>query len=175
MKGVIIDCFSKMITSKMGEEKWIEILLDAGFTKFTVFPPYSDVPEEYFDRILKTIQKSLGKSENEVADDFGEYWMTVYAPQTYPQFFNEAKCSKDFILMMDFVHRKVTEDIPYSKPPHFEYKFVDENTIQIYYYSSRHLISFLEGLIKGTTKYFNEEIEIEKISENCLQLTFSKK
>ncbi|MFB3851977.1 MAG: heme NO-binding domain-containing protein [Acidobacteriota bacterium] len=174
MKGVIFDCLTQLIKEKYGEEKWTEILLGAGFTRFTVFLPYADVPEEYFGRIFSSVQNSLKKSEIEVSDLFADYWMTVYAPRTYPSFFKDKKGAKEFLLMMDSVHRKVTEDIPYSKPPHFEYQITDENTIQMYYYSSRHLMILFESLVKATAKYFNEQIEIEKLGDTCLVLKFSK-
>ena len=174
MKGVIFDCLTELVKEKYGEEKWTEILLTAGFTKFTIFLPYSDVPEEYFGRVFSSVQNCLKKSETEVSDLFADYWMSVYAPKNYPSFFKEIKGAKDFLLMMDSVHRKVTENIPYSKPPHFEYHIKDENTVKMYYYSSRHLMVLFESLVKATAKYFNESIEIEKLGENCLLLKFSK-
>lgn len=174
MKGVIFDCLTELIKEKYGEDKWIEILLNAGFTKFAVFLPYSDVPEEYFGRIFSSAQNCLKKSEVEVSDLFADYWMSVYAPRVYPEFFREIKSAKDFLLMMDSVHRKVTEDIPYSRPPHFEYQQKDKNTIQMYYYSSRNLMVLFESLVKATAKYFNESIEIEKLGKTSLLLKFSK-
>ncbi len=174
MKGVIFDCLSLLVKENFGEDKWIEILLSAGFTKFTIFPPYSDIPDEYFGKIFSSVQKNLNKSENEVADLFAEYWVNVYAPQAYPEFYKEKNNTKEFLLMMDSVHRKVTEAIPYSRPPHFEYRIIDEKTLYMYYYSSRNLMFLFEALVKATAKHFNETISIEKPQENCLLIKFLK-
>lgn len=172
MKGVIFDCLSEVVKTKMGEDKWIEILLSAGFTKFTTFLPYYDIPEEYFGTIFSSVQRILQKTEKEVADLFAEYWVNVYAPRVYPEFYKEKRNTKEFLMMMDQVHRKVTENVPYSKPPHFEYQIIDENTLKMFYYSSRNLSFLFESLVYATANYFNEKIIVERLCDNCLLIKF---
>lgn len=174
MKGAIFDCFYEAIKEKYGEEKWVEVLTNAGFTKFAIFLPYSEIPEEYFSKIKNSMEKTLNLTEDELFYLFSEYWVFKYAPKNYPEYYKQAKNAREFILLMDSVHKKVTEDIPYSKPPHFEYQLISPEELIITYYSVRNLLNLAISLIKAVGKYYNEDLEIEKISENKIKVRFKK-
>lgn len=172
MKGAIIDCLKEMITKCKGEEKWTEILLNAGFSPYAKFPHFFDIPEEYFQRIYQSISKTLAISHREIGLMFGDYFINVYSQIHFKKYYSNVSTLKDFLLKMDYIHRKVTEEIPYAKPPHFEYEKISENELKMSYFSSRNLVDFYEGLILGSAKFFREEIEIKKISPNSFIITF---
>jgi hypothetical protein len=173
MKGVILDCFEKLVEKKLDKEKWQEILRKAGMSKFSVFLAVQDYSDEDVLKLVQAACDVLGLSLQELADLFGDFWINDYGAKVYKVYFNKAKTAKDFILNTDHVHQLVTQTIPHATPPRFEYEWEDDNTLIITYKSKRALIEFVIGILKGVAKYYKEKLIITKISDNKVRIIFA--
>lgn len=175
MKMQIIDCLSDLVKEKFGADKWEKILelsdMGKGSNSFRYFVGFDIMDTKAMEIVTNTCQV-LGITAEQAADAFGDYWINVYAPRVFPKYYNIYKTAKDFITGMDQIHKEVTENLENAHPPRFDVTDVNEKTIRVHYKSSRNMIGFYIGLVKGIGRYFNTALSIKKISEQIVEITF---
>jgi hypothetical protein len=172
MKGVIGLCLSKMMIEKFGQDKWHKALVKTGLSENTHFLATDDFDDSIVMKLINSVCEVLNISLNQAADAFGDYWVNCFAPEIYSAYYTNIKSAKDFLLNMDKVHMLTTKKIPNARPPRFEYEWKDDKTLIMKYKSSRKLIDFMIGLVKGVANYFKENIQITKLSNDMIQLVF---
>ncbi len=175
MKGVIFKAIEELVQKKLGQETWDEVLKKAGFASRPFYTLVSDIEDEKVLSVIKAICEVSGLSFQEVADLFGEYWMTEFAPRVYRGYFLLTDNARDFLLKMDWVHSEATRRLKDAHPPRFDYEWENDNTLIMTYKSSRGLVDIMIGLIKGVGKKFSEELEVEKIGDNRVKIVFKGK
>ena len=172
MKGSIVKCLSELIKGSFGEHKWKEIMQHSGENPNMVIRAISDIDDKTFFIIFENTCKVLNLSKQQACDAFGNYWMNTFAPQMYGAYFGRFKNAKQFIMGMDSIHDTVTNIVINARPPRFTIEEVDENTIIVNYISTRNMIDFYIGLVKGVSAYFKTTIDIKKLSEEKVELRF---
>lgn len=172
MKGIIANCLKELVCEKFGEDKWEEILETSGLDTVYMIQPSENIDDELILRMIDSTCKILEITHEQAADAFGEYWVNVFAPRVYHVYYKDIKSAKEFILKMDEIHKKATNDIEGAKPPSFEYEWYADNKLIINYKSERELIDLLVGLIKGVGKYFEEDLVIKKWSDKKVEVIF---
>lgn len=174
MKGVIMACLAQLVKDKFGEESVEAVMRKSGFDANKKFMATEDVPEDKAMDMLETACEVLNISLEQAADAFGEYWVNEYAPKIYGIYYKNVDNAKDFLLKMDDVHVKSTKNIENARPPRFEYAWQDDRTMIMTYKSPRGLIDICVGLIKGVGKYFGEELEVSKLSNEDIKVVFKE-
>ena len=171
MKGIIFIATKELILSEFGKEKWNKIIKNSGLTKEPMFVPTSNVDDGLFLRIIDSIQKTLNLTLSQVANAFGNYWINIYSPDLYGEFYKRSKNAKEFLLNVDKIHKVVTENMKDAHPPTF---IIQEqgNSLIMEYKSERNLIEIAMGMIKGVGKYYKEQLKINKIEENKIEIIF---
>jgi hypothetical protein len=172
MKGVIVNCLAELVKEKFGEDKWEEALEKAGLNKRTAFLATEDVDDQLVLKVINAVCEILNISLQQAADAFGEYWMCNFAPKVYKVYYDGVNSAKDFLMRMDYVHQVSTKNIPDARPPRFEYEWIDEKTLIMKYNSKRGLIDFMVGLIKGVGKYYKEDLQVTKLSNESVKIVF---
>ena len=172
MKGVIAKCLSELVKKNFDEHKWKEILQQSGESPYMLIKAISDIDDKIVFKLFENTGKVLNLSKQQTCDVFGDYFVNTFAPKIYGGYYVNFKNAKQFIVGMDKVHETVTKDISKAQPPRFTIEEVDENTLIVNYLSSRNMIDFYIGLVKGVGKYFNTSIGIKKLSEERVELTF---
>jgi len=173
MKGVIVKCLSELIKSDFGEQKWEEIMQRSSGEKPIEFNAVSDIDDQMVFKLVENTCRVLKLSKQQACDAFGNYFVNTFAPKTFAIFYIRFKSAKDFILGMNEVHEIVTRNLINARPPKFIFEKMDENTVIVNYQSTRNMIDFYMGLVKGVSNYFNTPIDIKKLSESKVELTFS--
>ena len=174
MKGDIPVCLQEMVETNYGKETWINVLKRAGQDEDFYLYGHHDYEDELVVSLFKKSCEVCGIDFNQLSDLFGETWMKSYVTGRYFAFFIGKNNSKDFLMSMGKVHEKVTNKIENARPPKFLYEEIDENTITMEYVSQRNLQPIWLGLVKAVGKHFNEKIEMKKLNESKVELTFSK-
>ena len=64
-----------------------------------------------------------------------------------------------------YIHPEVLKLYPGAELPTFSSEMKNENEMLLNYMSSRKMSDVAIGLIKGASKYFKEDVEIFKVSE----------
>ncbi|MDH4319354.1 MAG: heme NO-binding domain-containing protein [Desulfobulbaceae bacterium] len=175
MKGVIADCLGKLVSEKFGKDKWIQSLIKAGFSKYSIFLPFQDVEDEKVIRLIEAVCSVTGITQEQAANAFGEYWVNIYAANVYKIYYMDQNSARDFLLKMDQVHEKVTRTVTNAKPPRFDYQWKKDNILIMKYKSARGMMDILVGLVKGVGRFYNEAIEVTRIGENELEIVFPVK
>jgi Haem-NO-binding len=172
MKGAIVNCLQDLVVSKFGKDKWEAAMKQAKFEDHSIFLAIQDVDDAKVLNLVGAVCSVLNISLTQAADAFGEHWMCSYAPKNYHPFFNGINTAKDFLLRMDAVHTITTKNVPNAHPPRFDYTWENSRTLVMKYNSHRDLIDFMVGLIKGVGKYFKENLDVTKESENSVRVVF---
>jgi len=174
MKGVIAACLAELVKEKYGKEKWAAVLEDAGLSPTTMFMPSANIEDAAVMKVVGSVCKVLNITMLQAADAFGDYWVTTYAPKVYKAYYRGKPNARDFLTNMDYVHKTVTERIPDAHPPRFDYEWKDDNTLIMHYKSSRGMIDFFVGLLKGVGHYFNEKLVVTKLGLTKVKIVFPK-
>ncbi|MFH0899590.1 MAG: heme NO-binding domain-containing protein [Pseudomonadota bacterium] len=172
MKGVIAIAVREMTQTQYGKEAWTAALKKAGIETEPLLLPVSDVSDEAVVSILGALSTTLGKSPIEIADVFGEYWVSTFAQRLYRSHFQGAATARELLLKMDNVHVVTTEEMPGARPPRFEYEWKDENTLLMKYRSHRGLIDLMAGLVRGVGKHYKENLKVRTVSNQTLEISF---
>ncbi len=172
MKGVIVTCLGEMVRKKFGNDKWGDALEKAGLDRKSRFLVTTDVDDEIALKIIDSVCRVLDLSLAQAADAFGDYWVNVFAPRIYAPYYSKANSTREFLLKMDHVHTAVTKRLANARPPRFEYEWRDDKTLIMGYKSTRGLIDFMVGLIKGVGKYFEEDLEVTKLGNDKVEIVF---
>ncbi|MCL2066365.1 MAG: heme NO-binding domain-containing protein [Treponema sp.] len=178
MKMQIIACLSELVKEKFGAEKWKEIVKRSGLDSFKNYNLYirgMDIVDEKVFEIINNTCDVLKISKEQAADAFGEYWVCVYAPKHYKNYFSRFSTAREFIMGMDSVHEEVTRNIANARPPRFDIEKLDETRIKVRYKSERKMIDFYVSLAKGIGKYFKTPLEVKKLSEEYVEINFAPK
>lgn len=175
MKGVIAQCLAELVKEKFGESNWEDALEKSGLDRKTSFLATQDINDGDVLKVIDSTCKVLNISLTQAAEAFGDYWVNKFAPRIYSAYYSNASSSKEFLLKMDSVHSMATRTIPNAHPPRFEYIEQDDGSLIMVYKSQRGLIDFFIGLLKGVGKYFNENLEITKLDNERVKITFPNK
>ncbi|MCD6246521.1 heme NO-binding domain-containing protein [candidate division WOR-3 bacterium] len=172
MKGVIAIAMRDMVIDKFGREKWEEGLARAGINKEPMLLPISDIEDSVVLKIVSALCDVLHLSQEKLADEFGDYWVNIYSQKIYASYYMGCNNAKQFLLKMDNVHVITTKNMLGAHPPRFDYEWEDEKTLIMHYKSSRNLIDFLMGLIKGVGKFYGENLKVLKIGTDKVKIEF---
>ncbi|MFC1852680.1 heme NO-binding domain-containing protein [candidate division CSSED10-310 bacterium] len=172
MKGVITLALKEMVIQNFGIEKWQEALKMVGIDSEPFIMPISNLEDQLVLRIIQSLCEILEVSLSQAADLFGEYWMKNYAPKMYSAYFSGKESARDFLLAMDKVHVETTKLINDARPPRFEFEWRDDKTLIMKYISKRDLIDFMVGLIKGVGSYYEENLQVKKLSHDEVMIVF---
>ena len=172
MKGTILKCLQEMVESRFGKQEWKQILSESGFAPTQLFTLSADVDEQKTLALFSNTAEVLEIPAEQVMDDFGDYWVNEYASRIYHTLFGRLKSAREFILGMDQVHIMVTSTIENAQPPRFEFEERGPKVLVVTYKSKRGLIDLYIGLARGVGKYFGTPLEIVKLNQRQVQITF---
>jgi len=162
MKGTIPKCLEEMVRARHGEAAWNRVKEAAGLATWHSFLTTEDIDDDTVKALFITTAETLRKSVEEVKEDFGMHWSTVYAPDIYGVFFRRASSARELLLNVAQIHRDTTAKVPNAKPPRFSYEWLDERTLVMTYSSERQMAALMPGLIRGVGVYYGEELEVSR-------------
>jgi len=172
MKGVIAMCMASMVIEKFGRNQWEETLQRPGLPKSAFFLAAQDIDDKLMLKLIDNACETLGITEAQAADAFGDYWVNEFTPKMYGLFFKGVSSAKDFLVKLDKIHVMATQTIPDARPPRFDYEWANDKTLVMTYKSERGLLAFFLGLLKGVGKHFNEKLEIRPLGNNRVEIVF---
>lgn len=172
MKGVIFGCLKEMAENQYGTEEWARALERAGLPKKTSFMSIADVDDEVIAGVMAALQGVVGRTERQVSDDFGRYWVSNYASKRYPEYFEGVHSAMDLLRQVDSVHVATASTVRNARPPRFTYESIDESTLVMEYHSARGLMSLFQGLVRGTAEHYGQEADISVVGPNKVRIAF---
>ena len=98
---------------------------------------------------------------------FGEYWILYTAHEGYGDLLSlSGNTLAEFLGNMDMLHSRISGIMPDLQPPKFKTRNVQENSLELEYYSHRDgMVPMVYGLLRGLGKRFGTPCTVEQIYE----------
>lgn len=153
-----------------GDDLIDKALESVSFPKNKVFTPTEDVDDTKAKGIVKYIAQALKKDEEDTWMEIGMDNVTTFS-EDYPAFFMQ-KNLYSFLKSMYDVHVVVASRIKGAVPPILHMKAVDKHIAEMTYESNRGMFPYFLGMLKGSSRYFKDDIEIETLekTDNFLKI-----
>lgn len=162
MKGTIVSTWVKTCKRLYGDDIVAKCIELTGWEKNRVFTPLEDVSDKQIFGFIDRVAEAVGKEPKEVWGVIGENNLKTFA-EDYPMFFKKVELFK-FLKGLNDVHAIVVKRIKGANPPTLVLEQISEKTAHFTYISERGLFEYFLGLLRGSSKYFNEKVKIEEIS-----------
>lgn len=176
MKGTVVSTWIKTCRKLRGDKVVDEALANSGIDKDKVFSPLEDVDDNVVKNIIGYIARNENMSTGDLWRKIGQENITTFS-EDYPAFFEHDNLYNFFDAMYE-VHIIIAKRIPGAHPPILKIRPISSREAIFSYNSKRGMFDYFFGLIDGSSKYFNEKIQISEMSRTSdsveLKLTFEK-
>lgn len=169
MKGTVVSTWIRTCRDLYGNETIGKCLKDVNWPEDIIFTPIEDVEDEKIFKFINIIAKKVGVSVNDLWKIIGENNLNKFA-EDYPVFFKRVTLYK-FLTSLNFIHSIIMRKIKGAKPPKMAITPISENSINLTYISKRELNDYFLGLLIGSSKFFNEKIEVNEVDRKPGELT----
>lgn len=159
MKGTVVSIWLSTIEKVYGGEVKRKAMASVNWSTERIISPLEDVVDREIFSLVEDVGRQVGKPYNEVWRVIGQNNVQAFY-QWFPSYF-ERSSLKGFMMMMDTVHSQLTKMIKGATPPRLIPHEIDDHTFTITYISKRGLTDYLQGLLEGASKHFNEKMEME--------------
>lgn len=166
MYGMVNKAVKELVSSQFGEPTWLKIAEEADSPRdFVAFDSYDD---DVTYRLVGAVSNALDMEGAEVLRVFGNYWIKNIATVQFAELMNKTGSNfVSFVENLDHMHSRIRVSFPNYQPPSFRVKVLEDELIQVDYYSEREgLMPFVEGLFAGLGEHFQVSIEIEHIPDD---------
>jgi hypothetical protein len=161
MYGIINKSIEELVVEKFGEEKWELIKTRSGIEEdfFISNEPYDD---NITYSLAGAISEEMKIPLEQVLFLFGEWWILKTSNEKYGSLMKAGGSNlKLFLTNLPQFHNHIMLLYPKLTPPEFKVSNIEENSINIHYFSKREgLKEFVHGLLSGLGKMFETKIDI---------------
>ena len=161
MKGTVVSTWIRTCRDLYGNDITNKILKSVNWSEDKVFAPLEDVEDINIFKFIDNMAKEINMSKEDLWQIIGENNLTKFA-EDYPIFFKKGSLYR-FLESLNFVHAIIMKKIKGAKPPKMKIDVVSNDSINFTYMSERELNNYFLGLLKGSAKFFGENIEIKEI------------
>lgn len=163
MKGVVFDEFINMV-EEVFDEEMLDAIIEENLDKLPSGGSYTTVGTYDHNEILVLVTALSEKSNIPVADlvkAFGGHLANVFAKK-FPDFFAQCDNAIDFFKTIDdHIHVEVHKLYPDAELPKFTYNQIDADQLELIYESKRDFSMLAVGLLEGTAKHYDQELQVE--------------
>ncbi|ACB85830.1 heme NO-binding domain-containing protein [Natranaerobius thermophilus] len=161
MKGTVVLAWINSLKDLYGEDQVTQVLSELGWEGDEIITPTMNVSDRDARGLIEKMAEKQGSSSSHVFRKLGRKNIWSFA-ELFPSYFDQST-AKEFLMMMDEVHRQLTKMISGATPPGLVAEELSPNTIKIKYVSNRGLFDYFLGLLEGVGDYFDEEINFEEL------------
>lgn len=169
MKGTVVSTWIRTCRDLYGDKTINHCLRNVNWPENIIFSPLEDVEDEKIFSLINIIADKVGVSVKDLWKVIGENNLNKFA-EDYPVFFKRVTLYK-FLTSLNFIHSIIMRKIKGAKPPKMAIIPVAENSINLKYISKRELNDYFLGLLIGSSKFFNEKIEVKEVDRKPGELT----
>ena len=160
MKGIVFTEFLEMVEKEFGYVVADKIVSQSNLKSNGVYTSIGTYEHSEMVQLLGHLSDEIDVPINTLLLVYGEYFFTVLV-DSYPAFFKDIPNAFTFLSGIEnHIHVEVLKLYPEAELPRFEISRLNENTLQMIYYSERKMAAFARGLINSSIKYFKEDISI---------------
>ncbi|MFW5991908.1 MAG: heme NO-binding domain-containing protein [Halanaerobiaceae bacterium] len=160
MKGTVVSTWINTLNELYGEDIVNKAKNNSSWDEELIITPLMNIEDKKAFDLVETMAQEAGKSPGELWQEIGQ--QNIYSfSKWFPSYF-EGRQLKNFLMMMDTVHKQLTKMIPGANPPGLKAREINNNTIEITYSSQRGMFDYFLGLLKGSSEFFSEPIKIRE-------------
>lgn len=165
MYGIINKAIEDLVKFNFGEDKW-EVILEKSGIEIDYFISNEPYDDEITYKIAIAVSEVMNITLDQVLFSFGEWWILKTTKEKYGSLLESGGNNlKEFLTNLPKFHNHIMVMYPKLTPPEFKTSNIEENSIQIHYFSKREgLQEFVRGLLSGLSKMYQCETTIDLIS-----------
>jgi guanylate cyclase soluble subunit beta len=164
MYGVVNRSLKELILIHHGEERWQKVLelSKVPGDSFLSMQSYDD--QVTYD-LAQAVAAELAISVDDALRAFGVHWVEHTMVHHYDALARAAGSNLlQFLENLNVLHDRISSTFLEYRPPRFDIQHLSHNRVEVLYSSQRvGLTPFVEGLLEGLSKRFNEPIDILSI------------
>ncbi len=161
MKGTLLNIWIKSMSRLYGEDTVEEAKRDSSWDEELIISPLMDIAEHKAFDLVRTVAAKQNLEEKQVWREIGRENLNSFA-EWFPSYF-EGRHLKNFLEMMDTVHKQLTDMIEGANPPRIIPEVIDDNVLRLTYRSHRGLFDYFLGLLQGSGEFFQKDIVVEEL------------
>jgi hypothetical protein len=162
MYGIVNKAIEDLVKVNFGEAKWEAVKKRSGVEVdyFLSNEPYDDAITY---QLAGAVAEEMEMPVEKVLEAFGEWWILKTGKEKYGGLMQAGGNNlKEFLINLPVFHNRIMLMYPKLTPPEFQVSNVEENSIQIHYFSKREgLQEFVRGLLSGLGKMYETPVRIE--------------
>lgn len=161
MKGIVFTEFLEMVESKFSPELADTIIEVAELPSGGAYTTVGTYNHSEMIKLVSCLSKETGISTAELMRSFGVYMFERFYV-LFPHYFNGIDSSFQFLeLIENYIHVEVRKLYPEAELPSFQCDTSRPGCLVLTYQSTRPFAALAEGLIRGCTAHFGEDVDIE--------------
>ncbi|KOF56174.1 MULTISPECIES: heme NO-binding domain-containing protein [Clostridium] len=176
MKGTVVGTWVNTCKKLYGEDIAKNALEECGLGRDKIFSPMEDVQDSTVYKLIEIISSRVDKDKKEIWESIGEDNINAFF-DSFPAFFEHENLFS-FLKSMFDVHVVMTKKFPGAKPPLITINPISKRKAVFLYKSKRGMFDYLQGMLKGSAKFFNEEIKCDILEQGDdfvkIKITFDK-
>jgi hypothetical protein len=162
VKGIVFTEFLEMVEARYSGRLVEDVIEEADIPSKGAYTAVGTYPHDEMVALVTVLSKRTGVPVPDLLKLYGEHLFGRFEVK-YPQFFDEAKCSFDFLnAVQNHIHKEVKKLYADAELPSFILEVHTQDHFSMVYSSTRPLADLCEGLIVGCMKYFRETGEIRR-------------
>ena len=164
MKGIVFTEFLELIENEFGLEVVQQIIDECELDTDGIYTSVGTYSHKDMFKMVGKLSEIKGVPVPALLTVFGEYFFTTLKDK-YPVFVEKPDLFSFLNSIDQYIHPEVLKLYPDAELPRFDAEIKSDNEMLLNYISSRKMSDLAIGLIKGGSKYFKEDVEIFKVSE----------
>lgn len=176
MKGTVVATWMKTCRKLYGNDAVDKVMDSIGWGASKIFSPIENVDDKQVKQAISLLASEINVQVDKLWKSIGLDNINTFSSD-YPAFFQHENVYS-FLKSMFDVHVVMTKKFPGAKPPLVTLTPISNKKAIFEYKSQRGMFDYLMGMIEGSCKFFNEEIEIKEIDKTndsvTLEFTFEK-
>lgn len=173
MKGIVLDCLKDLVSENFSPKTWQQALQRAGQSSSRTFAHGDDVSDEAAMTLFTAACELTGMSFEQACDEYGYYWVGIYMPKHFPEFYEGVGSTKQMLMKLDAVHAAMRQRLPHALPPTHTYEWKSPDILVMGYSSTRPLMRLFLGSIYGVARFFGETVHASVLDEQHVEVIFS--
>ena len=164
MKGILFTEFLELVENEFGLGIVQRIIDECQLETDGVYTSIGTYSHKDMFKMVGKLSEIKEIPVPELLTIYGEYFFTTLS-KDYPRFMEQSNLFPFLDSIEKYIHPEVLKLYPGAELPTFSSEMKNENEMLLNYMSSRKMSDVAIGLIKGASKYFKEDVEIFKVSE----------
>ena len=164
MKGIVFTEFLELVENEFGLEIVQRVIDECQLETDGVYTSIGTYSHKDMFKMVGKLSEIKEIPVPELLTIYGEYFFTTLS-KDYPRFMEQSSLFPFLDSIEKYIHPEVLKLYPDAELPRFDAEIKSDNEMLLNYMSSRKMSDVAIGLIKGASKYFKEDVEIFKVSE----------